>query len=115
MFYLLSLTAYLGISFYITIFVGYKCYKVGEVFLMNFVKDKQVCKSVNQLLLMGYYLLNLGYIAISLSPWGSVNNLMDLIFTVAIKLSTIIVILCILHYINILAIYTFGNKQKINL
>lgn len=114
MIYIISLGLYLAISFYITIYVGYHCYKVGEVFLKNYVADIRICKSINQLLLMGYYLLNLGYVAKSLLPWGNVNNLPELISVVAIKISTIVIILCVLHYLNMLAIYTFGNKQIIN-
>lgn len=115
MFQISSLIIYLTISFYITVFVGYKCYKIGSIFLINFIENEQICHSINQLLLVGYYLLNLGYIAISVNSWPQIENWSHLFYTVSIKLSNILFILCFLHFVNILTIYISRKKQKINL
>lgn len=110
-----SIAIYLLLSFYITITIGYKCYKIGAVYLKNFIKDAAICKSINHSLLVGYYLVNLGYIAVSINSWHSVGSISQSCFEISSKLSTILILLCVLHYINISTIYVLRKKQNINL
>ncbi|MFC6267424.1 hypothetical protein [Frigoriflavimonas asaccharolytica] len=112
---LVSISFYILISFYITIFIGYKCYKIGDVYLLNFIKNVEICKSINHTLLIGYYLVNLGYIAYSIHSWQTVKNISQGFLAVSTQLSTILIILCVLHYANIAGIYFLRKKQNINL
>lgn len=107
---IVSYIIYLTITFYITIVVGWKFYKLGFVYMNNLIKDTAVCESTNRLLLTGYYLVNLGYAAINLNNWNRIHNYAELISETASKIGSIILILCILHYINMTTIYFLRKK-----
>ena len=94
-------TIYLPIIFYITFKIGWMFYKNGEIFLLNIFKDKVLVKNINNLLLIGYYLINLGYAVITISFWDKMNNEIDMINALTYTIGKIIIILAILHYNNV--------------
>lgn len=111
MYQLLSYLAYLTISSFITIYVGWKCYTYGFVYLSYLMKDTGLCKAINNMLLCGYYLLNIGYIAWSLNSWQQVSGMAETLSMVSYKVGVITLILCILHYINMTVIYILSKKN----
>lgn len=113
MFNILSYLIFLIISFYITIDVGRRCFNAGKVYLEYLIKDKDFCLTVNKILLKSYYLVNLGYIAINLSFWNKISTLEELIKTVSTRIGIIVLILCVLHFINITMLYVLRKKLTI--
>lgn len=101
----LSYIIYLFISCFITIYVGWQCYKHGYIYILHLVNDGRISIAINKILLLGYYLLNIGYITWSLSTWQPVINVPDILAQVCMKIGLITVILCVLHYTNITVIY----------
>ena len=112
MYKILSYFIYFFLTIPVIVFVGWKCFNIGKIYLLDVLKDDEICNSVNKLLLIGYYLLNLGYIAISISSWGNVNSSSTMIEVVFTKISIILITISILHYINIATLY-FLRKQII--
>ncbi|EFK33620.1 hypothetical protein HMPREF0204_12688 [Chryseobacterium gleum ATCC 35910] len=55
-------------------------------------------------------MLNLGYIAINLTTWNKINSLEEMISITATRVGSIVLILCVLHYINIFMLYFLRNK-----
>ena len=110
MFNIASYIIFLTITSYITIDVGRRCFNSGKLYLEYLIKDKNFCLTVNRILLGSYYLVNLGYIAYSLSLWGKISSLEELLFTVSNRVGTIILILCLLHFINMLTLYVLRKK-----
>lgn len=108
---ILAYIIYLPITFYITIFVGKICYQNGEVFILKLIQDEATAKAVNKLLLIGYYLLNLGFAALTLSNWSKIALWQELIEVLCTKLGQIILLLGIMHVNNILIIQFFAKKQ----
>lgn len=96
---------YLLLTFYITIYVGYKVHQLGFIFLKNLVENITVCKSINNILLIGYYLVNLGFCAFNLNSWNTIKNINQMLNTITYNVGTILVILGILHFINLFIIY----------
>ncbi len=92
---------YLPIIIFITIRIGWICYKNGELFLINLFEDKAIVKSINNLLLLGYYLTNIGYAIITMSYWETLNNVADILSSLTYTLGKIVLILATLHYNNI--------------
>jgi hypothetical protein len=77
-------------------------YKNGELFLITlFENNITLTKNINNLLLIGYYLVNLGYSIITISYWDKIDNLIELINSLSGTLGKIIVLLALLHYNNI--------------
>jgi len=110
MFNIISYGLFLSISFYITIDVGRRCYNGGKYYLEYLIHDLDLCLTINRILLGCYYLVNLGYIAINLTFWEKVNNIQEVIAITGIRTGYIILILCVLHYINIFTIYFLRKK-----
>jgi hypothetical protein len=104
---------YLPITFYITIYVGKVCYVNGEVFILKLIENVQTAKAVNKLLLIGYYLLNLGFAALTLSYWSVIENWTQLIEVISSKLGQIVLLLGIMHFNNIFIIQFFAKKHII--
>ena len=110
MFNIVSYLLFLSISSYITIDVGRRCFQAGKLYLKYVLHDDALCLTVNRILLGCYYLLNLGYIAASLTFWGKVNSMEEVVVVTAVRIGSIALILCILHYMNIFVLYFFRKK-----
>ena len=97
----------------IIIRVGKLCYTHGNVFISNFIPDQiPLSRQVNKTLLVGYYLVNIGYGVYVISSWKPIINWTDLISQTAFHVGQITLILCMLHYLNIAGIHFIFNKQK---
>lgn len=95
----------------IIVFVGKICYRNGNIFVAELIPDHlDVCKQINKTLLVAYYLINIGYCAMTLIGWEEIKNSLQLIEVLSVKVATIICILSILHYLNILLLTTNIHK-----
>ncbi|MGS2727275.1 hypothetical protein ACU8DI_11760 [Psychroserpens sp. BH13MA-6] len=100
---ILSYCIYLPIIGIIMVKVGWMFYKHGEIYLrFLFNHNNALVASVNNLLLIGYYLLNIGYAVISLAYWQSIDSVLDMFNTLSERLGIIIIAITILHYNNVL-------------
>ncbi|QRM88064.1 hypothetical protein FG167_02105 [Lacinutrix sp. WUR7] len=82
--------------------VGWLFYKNGELFLLNLLNNNlPLVKNINNLLLTGYYLTNIGYAIITIAYWQSIENTIELINSLTTTLGKIIMLLALLHYNNI--------------
>lgn len=109
---ILSYALYLTVTFYITFIVGKICFDNGEIYLHLLMNEKEeTIKSINRLLLIGYYLLNLGYAAIMLSGWPNVQDAATLMLELFTRIGRILLILGLMHYNNLLIIYLFSKKN----
>ncbi|MGA9649588.1 hypothetical protein [Pedobacter sp.] len=95
----------------IIVFVGKICYRNGNIFVAELIPDHlDVCQQINKTLLVAYYLINIGYCAMTLIGWEEIENSLQLIEVLSVKVATIICILSILHYLNILLLTTNIHK-----
>lgn len=101
---------YLLISSFITIYVGWRCYIHGIVWLNKLLNSEQISLAVNRILLICYYLVNVGYIIWSLSTWKVIENPIDMMNALAFKIGGITLILSVLHYLNIATIFFFSKR-----
>jgi hypothetical protein len=102
---------YLSITAFIILKVGKICYKNGNIFVSELIPNHaELCQKINQILLLAYYLLNIGYCAMTLISWEKILSTNQLIEVIAIKTATIIFILSVLHYMNIIIITKYIHK-----
>ena len=102
---------YLLITTFIIINVGKICYRNGNIYVAQLIpQHEDLCKKTNQVLLIGYYLLNLGYCAMTLISWDKIISNSQLVEVISIKTATIICIIAILHYFNIYIITKYIQK-----
>lgn len=59
---------------------------------------------------MGYYLLNIGYAAMTLISWQTIVSVPQLVELIAYKSAIIISMLSILHYTNIFLLTKYVQK-----
>ncbi len=107
---LIAYLIYLIATFFITVRVGWICYKNGEVFIQQVLHDVEMTQLVNKFLLIGYYLTNLGYMAVSIYFWGQIGNFMEMINIVSQRIGLIVLMLATMHYFNMTFIALFGKK-----
>ena len=97
---------YLGISIAVTVWVAHTLHSRGRVFLVeSFKGNETLADSVNDLLMVGFYLVNLGYVTLALKYGTKPTNLAESIEFLATKIGLVLMILGVMHYIN-LAVFT---------
>jgi hypothetical protein len=91
------------VMFYVIAVVGWKLYIYGRPFLVENMGDElHLVDPVNKLLLVGYYIFNLGYVALSIQDWAVIRTIPELINTLGYKTGGIIILLGIVHYFNLI-------------
>ncbi len=113
MFNIVSYLLFLAVSSYITIDVGRRCYIAGKYYMEYLIHDSQLCITINRILLGCYYLINLGYIAINLTHWDKVNTVEEIVTVASVRIGYITLILCLLHFMNISALYLLRKNLTI--
>lgn len=104
---------YITVTYYITVHTGYSFYKNGRVFILKETNQNEILTdSINKLLLLGYYLLNLGYVAITLYGWETIFTFNQLVNTLSFKIGIILVMLACIHYFNMFIIHFVSQKNK---
>lgn len=108
---ILAYGIYLVITGFIIFKVGRICYNNGNIYVSALIPDHEdLCHKANQILLVGYYLMNLGYCAMTLISWEKILSFHQLIEVIAIKTAIIIGTIAIMHYINIFVLTKYIQK-----
>ena len=106
----MSYLLYLGISIAMTIWVARTLSKNGEVFLvMCFGQDEVLAKSTNHLLVVGFYLINIGFITLRLDGWDAQRAVASMIPYVGSKVGLSILVLGAMHFFNMMMIARYGR------
>ncbi|WP_426505098.1 hypothetical protein ACPPVO_46150 [Dactylosporangium sp. McL0621] len=103
--------AYLLISILLTIWVARTLFKNGQVFLDDAFADERLAESVNHLLVVGFYLLNLGFVAIALKVTGPVAGGSGAMETLAAKLGLVLLVLGGVHFANLFVLSRFRRRR----
>lgn len=102
---------YLLITTIIIVKVGKVCYRNGNIYVAQLIPEHlDLCHKTNQILLVGYYLLNLGYCAMTLISWEQLYSFQQLIEVIAVKSATIIGTIALMHYLNIFILTKYIQK-----
>jgi hypothetical protein len=101
----LCYTSYLVISIVLTMWVARTLYSSGRVFLLDaFHGNEQLADSVNHLLVVGFYLINIGYIALALKTSSVLATFREAIELESTKVGVVLLILGGMHFFNILVL-----------
>ena len=108
---IITYSFYLTITIALTIWVARTLFKNGKVFLVDiFHGNKELADSVNNLLLVGFYLINIGYAVYTLQVTSSINNIQEVIEKLSLKIGLIILILGAMHFFNLYIFFTLRKK-----
>lgn len=102
---------YLAITISLTIWVARALFKNGKVFLFDiFHGNRELADSVNNLLLVGFYLVNLGYAIYTLRIDTTINNTQEILESLSLKTGFIILILGGMHFLNLYIFFTLRKR-----
>ena len=94
---------YLAISITVTIWVAHTLHKNGRIFLVDvFHGNEPLADSVNHLLVVGFYLINFGYVSLALKLGYDLKNAREGIEALSWKVGMVLVVLGGMHFFNLL-------------
>ena len=107
----ISYALYLAITLAITIWVARTLSKNGKVFLVQcFGQNDELATSTNHLLVVGFYLVNIGFITLTLSLGDDPTTGPEAIRFLSSKVGLAVLVLGGMHFFNMSAIARFGRK-----
>ena len=102
--------AYLTISVALTVWVARTLHKNGRIFLVDsFHGHEQLADSINHLLLVGFYLINIGYVTLALKYGDKPANLQEGLEALSTKVGAVLLILGAMHFFNL---YVFSKMRR---
>jgi hypothetical protein len=102
--------AYFLVSLGMTIWVGRTLHKNGRLFLLDaFLGKSELADSVNHLLLVGFYLINLGFILLFLRIGTKPTDMVEGVEYISTKLGIVILVLGAMHFFNM---FNFSRMRK---
>ena len=101
---------YLSISIGLTIWVARTLHKNGRVFLVDvFHGNEPLADSVNHLLVVGFYLINFGYVSLALKLGYTVASAQESIEALSVKVGMVLLVLGGMHFFNL---FIFSRMRR---
>ncbi len=102
--------AYLPISVALTIWVARTLHKNGRIFLVDsFVGNEALADSVNHLLVVGFYLVNIGFVTLALKYGDKATDIQTGLEILSSKIGLVLVVLGAMHFLNL---YVFSKLRR---
>jgi len=101
---------YITISIALTVWVAQTLHKNGRIFLVDvFGGNEPMADSVNHLLVVGFYLINLGYVSLALKTDAPPVDTQQVIENLSSKVGVVLLVLGGMHFFNL---YVFSRMRK---
>ena len=101
---------YLAISIGLTVWVAHTLHKNGRIFLVDvFHGNEALADSVNHLLVVGFYLINLGYVSMALKLRYALNSAQEGIEALSVKIGMVLIVLGGMHFFNL---FVFSRMRR---
>ncbi|HEY3566373.1 MAG TPA: hypothetical protein VGP73_00470 [Thermoanaerobaculia bacterium] len=101
---------YLAVSICLTIWVARTLHRNGRLFLVDvFHGNEALADSVNHLLVVGFYLINLGYVTLALKLGYDVTSARASIEALSQKVGYVLLVLGVMHFFNL---YVFSRIRR---
>jgi hypothetical protein len=102
---------YLALAVPLTIWVARVLNRHGQRFLVDvFVGNEELAQSVNTLLVIGFYLLSLGYVVLRLTTTGEIATAAEMISVLGSKVGTISIVLGVVHLTNVFVFHAMRRR-----
>src|SRR5438067_8247117 len=102
---------YLLISVSLTVWVAKTLHKNGRIFLVDsFRGNEALADSVNHLLVVGFYLINIGYVTLALRYGAAAANAQEALEQLSTKIGLVLLVLGAMHFFN-LAVFSKMRKR----
>jgi Na+/melibiose symporter-like transporter len=102
--------SYLVISIALTVWVAKTLSKNGRIFLVDsFLGNAELADSVNHLLVVGFYLINIGYVTLALKYGDKPQDLAGAIEALSTKVGLVLLVLGAMHFFNL---FIFSKMRR---
>jgi hypothetical protein len=109
---LVTYAVYVVLSLAITVWVGRTLNKNGRVFLVeNFQGQEALADSINHLLLVGFYLVNIGFISLALRYGEKPVDATGAVEFLSTKIGLVVVVLGVMHFFNMNMLVKFRHSK----
>lgn len=93
---------YLLISIGLTVWVARTLSRNGRVFIGDVLQgNEKLADAVNQLLVVGFYLVNIGFVTLYLRSGEDIVQARDLFEALSVKLGVVLLVLGVMHLGNV--------------
>jgi hypothetical protein len=107
-----SYLLYLAISIAITVWVARSLSKNGRIFLVNsFHGNAELADSINHLLVVGFYLINIGYVTLSMRTSAELETVRHAVELITDKIGLVLLVLGVMHFGNLYIFNRLRNKR----
>ncbi|MFC7307344.1 hypothetical protein ACFQVC_24350 [Streptomyces monticola] len=98
----LAYVVYLAVSIGLTVWVARTLSRNGRIFLADVLHgNEKLADAVNHLLVVGFYLVNLGFVALYLSGDEEIGNARAVFEALSVKLGVVLLVLGVMHLGNV--------------
>jgi uncharacterized membrane protein len=105
--------AYLLITVPVTIWVASTLSRNGRVFLSEvFHGEAGLTDAVNRLLVVGFYLINLGFVSLYVQAGSEVHDLTGMLDNLSVKIGVVLLVLGVIHFINVMVFSSMRRKGR---
>lgn len=113
---LISYFIYIGIVAYVTIWVGKDLHQNGRFFIALAIGERNsAIDQINNILLIGYYLLNIGFALLKIKNWNILFSASEMIASLSENIGQILLLLGSIHVFNVATLsilYFTKTKSK---
>jgi hypothetical protein len=107
---IISSLVYLALCIGLTVWVAHSLQKHGRVFLVDvFHGNEPLADSVNHLLVVGFYLINLGYVCMALKLGYALASAQEGIEALSVKVGMVLLVLGGMHFFNL---FIFSRMRR---
>jgi hypothetical protein len=108
----LSFIIYLLITWFITVHVGLIFYRNGKSYILNLLGDEKLTLFINRILLIGYYLLNLGYVTMTIRFGKTIHSWAEVITSICTRTGKIMCMLGVIHFFNMAILLLISHYHQ---
>jgi hypothetical protein len=104
---------YLVLSIALTVWVGRTLHKNGRVFLVDvFHGNEALADSVNHLLVVGFYLINFGFVSLALQHGYAIENAERSVEVLSFQIGMVLLVLGGMHFFNLFLFSRMRHRAK---
>jgi hypothetical protein len=110
----LTYLTYLLVAVPLTVWVAQTLSSNGRVFLEDvFSGNDDLADAVNKLLVVGFYLLNIGFVTLYLRVGTEVVDLRGLVETLSVKVGIVMLVLGLVHFCNVYVFNAIRRRSRL--
>jgi len=113
---ILTYSLYLILSIGLTIWVARTLSQNGRIFLVDcFHQNEPLADSVNHLLVVGFYLINLGFVSRFLKLGIAVDTPQEVFEALSSKMGVVLLVLGAMHFFNLLVFTKLRRRSVVRM